>query len=892
MAKQNVATQAFNRGVVSKHALGRTDVDRLRMSAEEQTNWMPRTLGPMMLRPGLGYITSTYSDAKARVVPFVFSSSDYAALEFTTGVLRVLVGDTPVTREAVTSSLADFTSAPSWTLATSGGGTSAISSDKLTLNLVNSGGVATATQLASLGIGDGGKVHAIRVVVERGPVKFRVGTTSGGDDYIAATTLDTGTHSLAFTPSAAFYVQFEGVARLNKIVSSCTLEAAGVMTLTTPYMEADLPSIRTEQSADVVFIACSGYQQRKIERRGTYSWSFVEYKTDSGPFNFNGDTSVSITPGAISGNTTLTASRPLFKSTHVGGLFELTHTGQIGSGSLSAADTYSSTVRVTGVDQGRIFTINVSGTWVGTLTLQRSFDSETSGFQDTAYTTTGNVTITNDDSLDNSIVWYRLGFKSGAYTSGTAVISLSYPGGTGTGIARVLTFNSSTSVDVEVLNNFSNSTATFEWREGSWSARRGWPTSVALHEGRLWWAGNDRFWGSGSDDYTDFDDSQEGDAAPIDRSIGQGPIATINWLVSTERLIAGADASVIQAKSSSFDEPLTPTNFNLKAFSTQGTARLSAVKVDNRIVFVQASDRRIYQVVFDINIQTYATKDMTRLNEEIGMPGFADIGVQRQPDTAIHFVRDDGKVAVLLFDQDDGVEAWWLVETDGEIEAAYVLPGTLEDSVYYVVKRTINGSTKRYHEKWSRLDECVGGTLNKQVDSFVTYSGSATATLTGLSHLEGESVVVWADGRDLSPGVGSAQTTYTVSSGSITLAETVSEAVVGLPYTATFKSAKLAYAAAGGTALTQKKRLDHLGLILADTHNNGLYYGDKESTLDPMPRVEGAADVDDDAIWETYDQDMIPLSGRWDTDSRLFLKGYAPRPVCVMAAVIGMVTNG
>jgi len=891
MPKQNVATQAFNRGEVSKHALGRTDVERLRMSAEEQTNWMPRTLGPMMLRPGLGYVTSTYNDAKSRVIPFIFSSSDYAALEFSSGILRVLVDDTPVTRVAVTSSLADFTSAPSWVLTTSGGGTSVISSDKLTLNLVSSGGVATAHQLATLGIGDAGKRHAIRVVVERGPVKFRVGTTNGGDDYVATTTLDTGTHSLSFVPTVAFYVQFEGISTLDKIVSSCTIEASGVMTLATPYTEDDLQLLRTEQSADVVFIACEGYQQRKIERRGTYSWSIVEYRSDNGPFNFNGDTSVSITPGDLTGNTTLTASRPLFKSTHVGGLFELTHAGQIGSGTLTASDTYSSTIRVTGVDAGRVFVYSATGTWTGTLTLQRSFDSATTGFTD-VLTTTSSTTANYDDTLDNSIVWYRIGFKAAAYGSGTASVSLSFPGGTGTGVARVLTFNSSTSVDVEVLNDFSNNTATFDWREGSWSSRRGWPTSVALHEGRIWWAGNDRFWGSSSDDYTDFDDSQEGDAAPIDRTIGQGPIATINWLVSTERLIAGADASVIQAKSSSFDETLTPTNFNLKAFSTQGSARLSAVKVDNRIIFVQASNRRIYQVVFDINIQSYATKDMTRLNEEIGMPGFVDLGVQRQPDTAIHFVKDDGKVAVLLFDQDDGVEAWWTFETDGVIEGVYVLPGALEDSVYYIVKRTINGSTKRYHEKWSRLDECVGETLNKQADSFITYSGAQTATITGLDHLEGESVVVWGDGRDLSPGVGADQTTYTVSGGSITLGETVSSAVIGLPYTATFKSAKLAYAAAMGTALTQKKRLDHLGLIMADTHAKGLYYGDVEDDLDPLPEVEGAEDVDPDTVHETYDNDMIELAGRWNTDSRIFLKGYAPRPVTVMAAVLSITTSG
>jgi hypothetical protein len=49
-------------------------------------------------------------------------------------------------------------------------------------------------------------------------------------------------------------------------------------------------------------------------------------------------------------------------------------------------------------------------------------------------------------------------------------------------------------------------------------------------------------------------------------------------------------------------------------------------------------------------------------------------------------------------------------------------------------------------------------------------------------------------------------------------------AVVGLPYTGEFQSAKLAYAAALGTALNQKKRIDHIGLVLTDTHYQGLEY--------------------------------------------------------------------
>ena len=102
----------------------------------------------------------------------------------------------------------------------------------------------------------------------------------------------------------------------------------------------------------------------------------------------------------------------------------------------------------------------------------------------------------------------------------------------------------------------------------------------------------------------------------------------------------------------------------------------------------------------------------------------------------------------------------------------------------------------------------------------------------------------------------------------------------------------LLMAGAFGPADLGDGRLVPVVHLLLDTHNDGLYYGDDVDTLDPLPRVEGGADVDADQVWETYDNDMIELVGRWDTDSRLYLKGYSPRPVTVLAAIIGMETSG
>ena len=888
MARIAAALHALNRGEVSTLALARVDVDRMRLSAETQVNWLPRTIGPAMLRPGTAYITSTRSNLATRLLPFIYSNSDTALLELTDSTLRVLVNDAVITRPSVATTVANFSSAGSWTLVNTGGATTSLAGSVLTMNLGSLGGVSTATQAVTLGGGASGIEHALRVVVSRGPVKFRVGSSSGADDYITTTSLDDGTHSLALTPSGTFYIQFEASKLLDKIVSSITIEASGVMTLPTPWTASYLPLVRIDQSADVVFAACTGFQQRRIERRSTRSWSVALYKSDAGPYNTSADSSINITPTALNGSgVALTSDKPVFKSTHVGALFRLFHSGQKVKNSLATENVYGDAIRVTGVGTDRTINIAITGTWVGTVTLQRSFDSATTGFIDTTSTYVANTTTSLADGLSNSIVWYRLGIKSGAYTSGTAVCELNWAGGGAAGVGRVTAYSNSKAVTVEVLDNFANTTSTNDWKEGAWSDKQGWPSAVALHEGRLWWAGNDRFWGSVSDDYSSYDIDTEGDSGPIDRTIGQGPIARVSWLSSLTRLLGGCDRSVISARSSSFDEPLTPTNFNLKESTTQGAFTLPCIKVDNRALYVQASNRRVYECAFDVSIADYKLQDLTRLNPDIGYAGFSDLAVQRQPDTFVHFVRADGQVASLLYDTQDNVEAWWRIQSDGAsglIENVCVLPGTLEDSVYFVVKRVVNGSTVRYIEKMARLDQCVGGTLSRLADSHIVYQSTATTSITGLSHLEGQSVVVWADGRDVG--------TKTVSSGAITLDTAASNVCAGLPYSATYKSSKLAYAAQGGTALNQKKRVDHIGLLLQDTHYQGLTYGQDEDHLDALPLVEIGKVTAADYVWDTYDQDMIELNGVWDTDARVVLKAAAPRPVTVLGIVVGMVTNG
>jgi hypothetical protein len=125
------------------------------------------------------------------------------------------------------------------------------------------------------------------------------------------------------------------------------------------------------------------------------------------------------------------------------------------------------------------------------------------------------------------------------------------------------------------------------------------------------------------------------------------------------------------------------------------------------------------------------------------------------------------------------------------------------------------------------------------------------------------------------------------------LSAAVTNAVVGLSYSARFKSSKLAYAAQLGTALTQKKQIDHVGVILADTHAQGISFVDSRSTaLEPLPMVEDGEVIDQNHVWAEYDAPMHAAGGLWSTDARLVIEAASPRPATVMAAIVSMTTNG
>lgn len=943
MARQSVPFFSFNRGEISLLALARVDVEKLRLAAQSQINWLPRVLGPMMLRPGTEFIGEILDDAPCKPIPYVSAFNDTALLELTAGNLRIWRDDALISRAAVSTTIPDF---PSWTTTTTGTAVATTAAGSLSFSSMNNGASALADVAISVALADRGVEHGLRFTITNGPVAFSVGTAAGTDDVFSQETLDNGVYSMAFTPTTStVYVNFRAIrlannsnTKTNSIptwsqtvqVENIYIEPAGTLILPTPWgssiigNSAATPSLlRHDQSANIIYFAASGLPQKQINRYSPTSWSVVDYRPVKGPMSpVPSNPSVTIATNSYSGNVVLTASGNLFKPSDVGTLFRLFSTGQIVSEVISFSNTYSDAIEVTGVsyvstiDGGgnvvntatadRNFFITTTGTWVGNLKIQRSFTSATTGFSDYKVQTSNVSSLVITDGLNNEIVWYRVGFGPGDLTSGSVTVTITYAGGGNYGVAHVTSYVSPTQVDAEVLVPFWGLAPTSDWLQSEWSSSAGYPSAVAIHEGRLHWAGADKWWGSVSDDYSNFDYDATGDAAPIDQSIGSGPIANINWLVSIDHLLAGADTSIITAMSDAIETPLTPTNFTLRRSATNGSYQIQAEAIDQRVVYVDQSGRRIYELIYDIRLYNYKPTDLTRLNPDIGLVGFTDLAVQRQPDTRVNLIRTDGVLVSLINDADDEVQAFWRIVTDGAFEAVAVLPGAREDQVYVVVNRTINGVTKRYLEKFARIDECQGEALTKCVDAHLVYQGAATNVLAGFFHLVGKTVAIW--GQRVDGVVGDWGTAVVAADGTVTIPNNVQVvvAVVGLSYTAEFISAKLEYAAREGSGLNKIKRIDHMGVTMINSHCQGLRYGvydpgDEDNTvsgpytfppvLDDMPQVEGSVTIDPNTVWAQYDFQQMEFPSDFSTDNRIYLQAASPRPVTLLGIAFDIQTS-
>lgn len=887
MSKGNVPFLSFSGGEISKEVLQRVDLEKYPTMAALMENFMPQLQGGMQFRPGLQMQRAAASGAaKVWMLPFVYSNTQKYLLYLTNGLMTVMQDGGVIQRPAVSASITNggfVGSLAGWTSICTGTGYATHGATNY-LSIGNTNGVDVAGVRQAVTTASPGDQHALRINVGRGPVKLMVGTTVGAGDLLQVDDLRTGTHSLAFIPSGTtFHVQFSTAVWADRNVLSVGIEAAGDLTIPIPWAESEHQDIRYCQSTDVVFVATGARIIKRIERRGDASWSIVDYNMSDGPWlDINLDQASYITPSAMNGDITLTASQSIFRPGHVGALYQLLHGGQNTVVNANGADQWTAHVKVQGTGSARDFFLSISGTWVGTVSLMSSIGNETSWI-DTGINFVANTTYYRvNDSTANQIIYYRLGFKSGGYTSGTAQLTIDYTGGTTLGVARVIGYTSPTVVIAEVIAPFGQAAQTNNWNEGAWSDVQGWPRAIALYDGRLFAGQADNIFGSVSDAYESHSAGLSTASDAIRRKVATGSVSGVQWMIGLLRLLVGTQGSEVSIRASAFDEPLTPTNFTLKDASTVGSANVSPVKHDAEGFFVDKTGERVYMLAYDPQRMDYSGRNLMKFNRHIGRRGIVSLAMARQPDPRLYAVRGDGQCLVMLYDGEENVLAWSRMVTDGVIEQVCVLPGTPEDEVYFVVRRTIGGQTRRYIEKLGSfiIDDA---TAAAQMDSYSVRTGAPTNTVTGATWLEGKTVCVWADGTDRSLAV--------VTGGAVTFDGPASSTVcIGLPYTGYYESGRLAYFAQGGTALNQLKRPTHAAFMLRDAVGT-LFYGQDFTTMDQIQDRLLTEYYDAPQVLRDIETEPLAIPGGRSRDARLCLKVSSPFPMTIGGIVLGMGVN-
>ena len=412
------------------------------------------------------------------------------------------------------------------------------------------------------------------------------------------------------------------------------------------------------------------------------------------------------------------------------------------------------------------------------------------------------------------------------------------------GYVEITTVASGTSVTATVLSTLTNTNAKTNWRLGVWSDTTGFPRAGTFYEDRLFLAGAavypQRLDGSRTGIYTNFSPTANDGTVAADHAVSfalnADDVNAIKWLASSEKgMLAGTGSSEWQVKASSLNEAITPTNISAKPSTRHGSSDAAPARSGKAVLFVQRAGRKLRELAYVFEVDGFRAPDMTLLAEHVTRPSLDELAYQEQPQNILWGVRSDGVLLGFTYERDQNVTAWHRHELGGQsdadglfipvVESIAVIPspdGT-RDELYMIVKRYVNGGVKRYIEYLSKIWESE----DEQEDAFHLDCGftqidsPAADTVTGLWHLEGETVSIYVDGMRAPDAV--------VTNGKLVLANDYSIKTVGYAYNSDGQTMPLEGGAQDGSAQTKIKRIHTVGFWLVDTL--GLKVGPNEDSL-------------------------------------------------------------
>jgi len=479
-----------------------------------------------------------------------------------------------------------------------------------------------------------------------------------------------------------------------------------VYEIASPYTEADLTNpeggcaLSIVQSGDVLYIGCEGYAPRTLTRSGNTSWAFATYSPTDGPFQTEPLDTKNFTLGASTGTgVSLVSTTNIFENEHVGMLFRLEPTN--------------------------ITTVPWETNKSITATNLRKSDGKYYEAQNTA--TTGSVRPIHEEGTesDGAVTWQYLhpGYvivKITAITDAqTATCDIIGPG-----IAPA-----------EVVAGDD-----CRYRIGAWGEATGaaFPYKVAFWRDRLWFAGNQQIYASVAGDYSSMSPDTLGEILAdnsISLTISVGTVDKIRWMTASDVLLIGTAGSEIAVQEITPNQVLGPENVKYEIQSAEGSRELEPVLVEDSVLFIRIGGRRVIELRFDIQSDSWVPRDMNVLYPEITQSGIVEMAYQKEPDNIIWIILSNGRLLGMTYDREQNVYGWHrhpLGGVSAKAESVQVItsPDADVNDVWIIANKSVNGSTRRFVEYFAEAfeqDDDIEGAVF--LDSSLEFDGKVSESI-------------------------------------------------------------------------------------------------------------------------------------------------------------------
>jgi hypothetical protein len=765
MASTRVFKPSFSGGELSPEMFARIDDGKFESGAASIENLIATPLGPAEKRPGFEYVNTTKNNAKARLIPFTYSTTQTVVIELGAEYFRFHTQGATLEYSATQRA---FTVANLATTFTVIGGivnwtAHGLSAGDLVWFAAGIGGVLpagliTLTPYTVVAIDANhfsllDATGAAVVLTTTGS-----GALSGYEWYVPGDIVTfSGTYYVRLAPNPGWYYQFPGtnVALWYPLPADLTYEIAN------PYQAADLMAIHYVQSADVMTLVHPNYPPMELRRQGAERWTFegiVFGQALSAP------TGVGITesPGYQAQVASISTANPALITTVAD------HTLALGDGIYIKG--LIATIGGTPTDLSGFYLVNkvpvdLSGnlipneltvmdysgnvldssgwsTYAAGATIQygSKIFNITQFYVVTAVDATGikqsavslEVSVLNNLNVTgsfNTITWAAVAgaFRYYVYKKFNGLYG--YIGQT---TAATLAFN-----DNNIACDMSITPPIYD---AVFNSAGNYPGAVSYFQQRRTFAGTtnqpQNYWATKSGTESDMSYSlpiQDTDRIAI--GIAMRELSNIEHIVPLLQLVLLTSSAEMSLSPTNTDV-ITPSTIDPRPQSYIGASNVQPTIVNNSLIYAAARGGHIREMGFQWQIGGYVTGDVSlRAAHLFDNLTIIDQAFMKCAWQVVWFVSSNGNLLGLTYIPEQQIGAWHHHVTDGAFQSIACVAEGAEDRLYAIISRTVNGSPVNYIERMRTRN--YGATEVDQhiencffVDAGATFDGTNTTGTT------------------------------------------------------------------------------------------------------------------------------------------------------------------